>query len=143
MKRRQLVLFLLGGVIGALGLGGGQRLGRAAAAPAGPLSPGSIKTAIEPLFSDPESARALGRRYLERFPERANFALLLGHSGLTVRHGQPPQGMDWSIAAIDQRRKQDFLAGHTVILDGWMLARSEASLCALLALPGMKRRACG
>ena len=134
MQRRQFILLMLAGVMGAVGLCGGQRLGRAAPAPEDRWPPGSLEAAIEQLFANPESARAVGRRYLERFPEQASRALLLENSGLAVRHGQLLNGEAVSRAAIDRRRKQDFLAGNTVILDGWILAQSEASLCALLAL---------
>ncbi|MFC6671849.1 hypothetical protein [Marinobacterium aestuariivivens] len=134
MQRRQFLLFILGGGMGVPGLCSGQTLGRSAPAPESRLSLQSIETAIEQLLFDPAGARAIGRRYLERFPERANPALLLEHSGLAMRQNPPPGGGAGSKTAIDQRRRQDFLAGNTVILEGWILAQSEASLCALLAL---------
>jgi hypothetical protein len=35
---------------------------------------------------------------------------------------------------IDMKRRHDFSIGNTVTVDGWLLARTEARLCALATL---------
>jgi len=139
MKRRPFIQFIAGGAIGAVGFGGGQRPVSAAPAPEGQVPPESVEAGIARLFSDSESARSVGWRYLERFPEQASRERLLEDAGLAALPGDLPGDEPLLVgsllkAALNQRREQDFLAGDTVILGGWILARSEASLCALLAL---------
>lgn len=134
MKRRQFFLSILSGLVCAFGLREAQTRDTVTAPSDNHRLNNPIEAQIEPLFSDVESARALGRRYLARFPDHADRALLLRRSGLADFPGDPPTEATLLKTALDHRRKQDFLAGDTVILDGWMLAQSEVCLCALLAL---------
>jgi len=62
-------------------------------------------------------------------PERPDRVLLLEHSGLGP--AEPVKKMRETLAI---RRTQDFAAGRTVELDGWVLARCEAALCLLLTM---------
>lgn len=134
MKRRQFLLSILSGLVCAFGLREGQTSGTVALASDNHRFAESIATRIEPLFSDVENAWAVGRRYLARFPDQADCALLLERSGLAGFQSNLPTETTWLKKALDQRRKQDFLAGDTVTLDGWILAQSEVCLCALLVL---------
>jgi soluble lytic murein transglycosylase-like protein len=80
------------------------------------------------LFSDPGAAARLGARYLAALaPSRrrgetiAALALARGVAGMA------PRSRRAQIAAAIRR---DFAEGAIVTIDGWMLARSEARLCA-------------
>jgi hypothetical protein len=78
--------------------------------------------------------RAVGLRYLAAFPEHAHETILLESSGLTRLTRGPRASAVLLQRAMAESCRQDFLAGRTVTLDGWILALSEASLCGLLAL---------
>jgi hypothetical protein len=73
----------------------------------------------------------LGRIYLKEHPAEQDAALL---------RSRLPRGCDNSSSnsfdcdAFANRRAADFAAGDTVLLDGWVFARSEARLLALTAL---------
>ncbi len=112
------------------------RLAAAAAAVLGPLpawarpakdaAPAAVLAAI---FEHLDSAVAIGRRYLSRYPdERASRAL--------AAELQRASGHDPAAARTDLRARvrRDFERGDTVLLDGWVLARSECHACAAIAL---------
>jgi hypothetical protein len=63
----------------------------------------------------------------------------IGAGLLVVLLNDVMMGRSWHDGEPFTRRLQewqtrDFRAGHVVVLDGWVLARTEASLCAWLAL---------
>jgi len=80
-------------------------------------------------FKHRQSAIAIGRRYLSRYPDDAL-------PGLLARGLQPADRGDPAAAraALRARVREDFERGDTVLLDGWVLARSECRACAALAL---------
>ena len=83
-----------------------------------------LRQLVEQLFKDTASARAVGLGYLAMHPETAADAVNRVH--------------DFLVPACDDRecltrqRREDFTCGRTVIIDGWVLARCEADLCAAL-----------
>jgi hypothetical protein len=83
------------------------------------------------------SARAVGLAYLARYPEEADAALLTRR--LLAGLGQEPETARLDDRALRRRVaarvSADFAEGRTASLDGWLLSRTEARLCALAALP--------
>ena len=80
----------------------------------------------------PENARLIGERYLQLFPNENKERVLI--QGIL---GQELEGVDSFPALktwLDKRRSADFGRGVTVIINGWVLSRSEARLYALFAL---------
>lgn len=95
--------------------------------------PGAARAAVPAtLFKDPEGAAAVGRRYLALYPEDADADRLT--SILFDRAVPPGASADALRATLSRRRQRDFAEGETVVVDGWLLARSEARACALSAL---------
>jgi hypothetical protein len=88
---------------------------------------------------DDEGARAVGREYLRAFPAEASREALAAR---VVE--QLPGGARALVTASDGRLRElllsaaaaDFGDLRTVELQGWVLARTEARLCALAALRG-------
>jgi len=124
MTRRE----LLGYVGAVLFAGGGWAAGRT------PLrTPRSERRALARLLHGP-SATVLGRRYLAAYPQAATPERLRADAGLSTL----PPAMCADIEALRRtvlaRQREDFEIGNTVQLDGWILARSEAALCALISL---------
>jgi hypothetical protein len=88
------------------------------------------------LFTHPESARAVGMRYLETTGKEASASRLLerlSHRLSVVR----------SIGELDDEELRarlrssvgsDFESGRVVDLDGWVVSTTEAYVCALAAL---------
>jgi hypothetical protein len=87
------------------------------------------------LLSDVPGARVLGARYLRMAPEEADGAALAAElfSHLAEQPGTAIQFAEIG-RTLAERRERDFAAGDTVIVGGWILARTEARLCALAAL---------
>lgn len=82
----------------------------------------------------PESAREVGRLYRRAVPAEADVAvaaelilssLSLGHASLS---SVPERALRRSVA---DRMRDDFAAGRTVKIGGWVLSTTEARLCAL------------
>jgi hypothetical protein len=80
-------------------------------------------------FKHPESAIAIGRRYLDRYPDDTLPATLA--RGLRTAGASDPAAARLALRA---RVRGDFERGDTVLLDGWVLARSECQACAAVAL---------
>ena len=80
-------------------------------------------------FRHPDSAIAIGRRYLSRYPDAAG-ARLLADEVRRAGGGDPAAAR----AALGARVREDFARGDTVRLEGWVLARSECRACAAVAL---------
>jgi len=99
----------------------------AAAAPA--LSdPAAFRTALRTALAELHDPARLGRSYLAARPFEADRAALARALG-TVGASAP------TIASrLDLQRRRDFARGEIVVVEGWVLARSEARACALLAL---------
>jgi hypothetical protein len=81
------------------------------------------------------SAERIGRRYLATLPAGTDDSRLfamspaLDHVLRAVRH-QPEVAAD----LLRQGINDDFRRADTVIVDGWVLAATEARFCALVAL---------
>jgi hypothetical protein len=81
-------------------------------------------------FPVPGDPQAVGARYLGMFPQEAG----IGHLARLIAAGRPVPDASaiepWFRAGI----ARELRASEMVALDGWLFARSEARLCALLAL---------
>lgn len=86
-----------------------------------------------------ESARIVGREYLRTVPAEASRRMLIARVAERL-----PGGLRTVATASDGRLRElllramaeDFRALRTVQLRGWVLAQTEARLCALEALEG-------
>ena len=146
VKRRSVLATVLGGGLAAWwALGPGRALGRGLAA--GGRTPGVADLAerLVGALGRPDSAAAVGRAYLARFPEEAVPARLVAgiaaawedeEGGGADGGGFDPARADR--AALRRRRRnqlrRDFARGRVVSVDGWVLAATEARLFALAAL---------
>jgi hypothetical protein len=81
------------------------------------------------------STAHFGRRYLAAHPDEADVAVLADHLGLApealaaLSRGRPLPAQ--AGRALQKLRDAELRAGRTVLLDGWLFARSEARCCAL------------
>lgn len=81
------------------------------------------------LFQHADSARAIGEAYLKSLsaaPARAQLRRRLFE-------GAQPTG-EALVRWLWAKQREDFSAGHLVEVDGFLFSRTEAELCALLAL---------
>lgn len=91
-----------------------------------------LRLSLERIIGDRDGARQLGALYLTRHP--ATVDDLLRESGGFPAAAFGAHGRKALARALIDRRTADFAAGRTVVLDGWVVARSEAQVCALLCL---------
>ena len=87
------------------------------------------------MLAHTESARVIGRAYLNTHPNLADREILEGMlrdpSTRVPRRVDPPDLHSRIIAQV----RTDYEFGRVVILNGWILSDTEAKLCALLSLP--------
>ena len=99
-------------------------------------APSPLPGRLSILFTAKESARKVGRRYLQRFPHEADvhrLTLLICRSERRrARLARVDAPTMRNILAKQQR--QDFRNRRIVAIDGWMLSETEARLCAIAAL---------
>ena len=104
----------------------------AAMSHAATTSGSSFESELARLFSTPQHAIDIGKRYLQLNPEKADRRALLndlfGRSSISSKSRSSLAGL------VSVWQERDFRDGVVVVLDGWILARAEASLCALLYL---------
>jgi len=77
-------------------------------------------------FSDLTTLRRLGAIYLVAHPEERSRAVL-SQLLIAIDGGAIPSRLLHAVA-------RDWSGNHVVVVDGWILARTEARLCALLYL---------
>ena len=89
-----------------------------------------IARTLRPIFNKEFTPQTIGLRYLSLYPEEADVDRLW-----TALVGSPaPARTDELKMRLAQLRQRDFEDGEIAIVDGWILARTEARACALLAL---------
>lgn len=123
-RRRALALLVSACAwLGGLGTRGVSGIGSADAAP--------LASPLAMLFTDPRSAQAIGAAYLRTIdgaevPSERMRRAILG-DGPTADAAELKR-------AIAVQIRRDFAEGAIVMVDGWMLSRTEARLCGLAAL---------
>jgi hypothetical protein len=82
-----------------------------------------------------ESAQRVGRRYLAMLPGDTDRSQILKTSP-TLDRAMRATRRQPEVAArlLRQSIDDDFRQANTVVVDGWVLARTEARLCAIIAL---------
>jgi hypothetical protein len=102
-----------------------------------------VRLAAKPLWPvQPENAAVIsvGRAYLDQAPEEAHAARLRRLLDLTAEvSAQTLPGSEKERLAM--RQCEDFRTGETVLVQGWVLSRTEARLYALAALEAEDRAA--
>jgi hypothetical protein len=85
------------------------------------------------LVEDPRRARVLGHSYRAQFPDEDHAGVLSGliRSSLGLGSGGALLNRAGLLAVVDARVRAEFGAGDIVRVHGWVLARTEARLCAL------------
>jgi hypothetical protein len=107
----------------------------ALARPAGTLSP-PLAARLGRLFSNRESARVIGRRYLALRPEEANLNRLTAlicrtpENRARLAHASSEQLRGF----LSEQQRIDFEHGRTVNIEGWVLSETETRLCAIAAI---------
>ena len=123
ISRRRLLTRTLSAASALLLLGPRRVLAHARRAP---LDPPHLLAA---LFPDRQSAAAIGLRHLERHPEDADRASLM-HDYFA---DAPVTASAW-LRRVHAQHVEDLRSGALAVVDGWVLSRTEARLCAAAAL---------
>jgi hypothetical protein len=89
-----------------------------------------IRRALTGIFNEELTPRTIGHGYLSLYPEEADIDWLW----TTLAGSSAPSRADELTVRLAQLRQRDFECGEIAIVDGWILARTEARTCALLTL---------
>ncbi len=94
----------------------------------------TIAARVGEIFQNPDGARTIGRAYLAICSPRPLKRSLL--ADLTMRLGRDLHAVDSETLgrrlAIQVRK--DMAGDRTIVVNGWVLAETEARVCALLAM---------
>jgi hypothetical protein len=102
-----------------------------------PSAATDIAQALRGVFSRPASARAVGRAVLRNAdgPSVAQDLLAaLQRERPELCRACVAASRDQLAAILRDARRDDFERGRTVLVDGWILGRTEALVCALVAV---------
>jgi hypothetical protein len=83
---------------------------------------------LKSIYRPTPAMRAVGSRYLHSLDAQPSIGQLLKFAG--IQDASTPRQL---ISAFEAQRKADFEANNIAILDGWIVARAEASICAILS----------
>ena len=89
-----------------------------------------LKKSLLGLFSNLDSPRVVGKRYLSLYPQDKPGALLLA---ARIQSAQPRTSHALR-KLLTQQRECDFRNGEIVVIDGWVLSRTEVAVCSLIVL---------
>jgi len=81
-------------------------------------------------LTDLEAAAAVGAAYLRKYPDHASRAALVR---LLALPDEPLTAAQIAVA-IERRIRSDFASQRTLLLERWLLSRTEAAICGLIAL---------
>ena len=98
---------------------------------------GTIPLWLMRAVADPESASRLGGVYLAAHPSEHDATSLAEAIGRTLDTFQPLPGTDSPGAGfelLDSVVREEYSHGEVVLVDGWLLSRTEARLYALVGL---------
>jgi hypothetical protein len=101
---------------------------------AGTLAIDAATARLRSLVDDQAGARPLGRMYRRQFPAEADAAVLTQLILSSLAPGAANSralAREDLLAALERRVCDEFGNGQTVQVGGWILARTEARLCAL------------
>jgi hypothetical protein len=107
-----------------------KRPDRVGTEPELPMTRSEIRQCLHGVFSDPDSPRVLGRRYLDLYPHEQDRSLLLAEYIQSAR----VRTSDVLRTILAHKCEADFKNGEMVMIDGFLLARTEVEACALTVL---------
>jgi len=90
----------------------------------------TVKYCLSNVVTDESGARLIAEAYLSAYPDERDRISILQHL-LGPARLRGPGDLKQRIA---KRRQQDFIEGDVVVVDGWILAKSEARAAALTLL---------
>ena len=82
----------------------------------------------------PQSARAIGHAYLEATPEEGTIDMIVSaiiQSNRAGRHGFDRKSDADILVSLKNQISEDFISDNVIQLNGWVLSRTEARLCAI------------
>lgn len=99
-------------------------------ADAGDLEIPTVMHCLSNVLTDQSGARLIGKAYLSAYPDERDRILILKEL-LGPAKLRGPGDLRRRIAKC---REEDFIKGEVVVVDGWILAKSEARAAALTVL---------
>ena len=83
------------------------------------------------MFENPDAVRAVGEWYRERYPRDSDRQRLAEEvfGERAARFGEPQELRQALVEGV----RDDYRAGHTLDVDGWIISVRELRLCALLS----------
>ena len=107
-------------------------LGGTAAAPRPARKAPELAAILAAIVPHLESAAAVGRRIRQRGLVEPRELAAFAENLLTAARRYPAG----AARHVEAARRLDFTAGEVLVVDGWVVARTEARLCALAASSG-------
>ena len=126
IRRRQVLALLVAVVAG----------GRSPAALLAVAEGMSAAPIMPDMFTDPRAAERFGRAYLAAHPFEEDPDRLMQRlaAALESDEAEPPHGAEAMFMLLDRTVRRDYAHGEVIVVDGWLLSRSEARLYALSVL---------
>ncbi len=103
------------------------------------VQPGrAAQTAISYFGGDATAVQAIGELYLRELGRDQTVESILEASRGALETIERSPNQQTAVTALVRAVRRDFQQGRSVQLEGWILSRTEAELCALTLLPAIK-----
>jgi hypothetical protein len=89
-------------------------------------------------FGDVDAVRAIGDAYLRQLGRDQSVKSILAAARSALRTIERARNQETAVSALIRAVRRDFQDRRSVQLEGWVLSRTEAELCALTLLPSVK-----
>ncbi|MBM3808823.1 MAG: hypothetical protein FJW22_11605 [Acidimicrobiia bacterium] len=97
--------------------------------------PGAARSISAGYFGDQvDAVRVIGEAHLRQLGVEAGDASIRSAARTTLAMIERARDQPRAIRALEQAVRQDFERGRTVQVEGWILSKTEADLCALSLL---------
>lgn len=82
-----------------------------------------------------DAARIIGDAYLRQLNVEPTRASILQHTGAALQILATARTQKAAVSALVSAVQRDFVDGRILVLEGWVLSRTEVELCVLTLLP--------
>jgi hypothetical protein len=93
------------------------------------------RTAASYFGTGADAARAIGEAYLRQLGVEPIRASILEHSSRAIKILGAAGSQKAALASLASAVHRDFQEGRVLLLEGWVVSRTEMEICALTLLP--------
>jgi hypothetical protein len=105
--------------------------------PAEPRTDADSRAAASYFGTSADAARAIGEAYLRQLDVQPTRASILEHTAGALQILAAARNQKAALTELTSAVRRDFQEGRVLLLEGWVVSRTEMEICALTLLPAI------